>query len=120
MKKYLVVTNPIRSKNDGEEHFIRALHLCYFYGVDRADCVFAVNGDLSSFDGYDLSELIILTPRSDGDYTLPEHPNKDGDPPFSLCNFCGKLVQAKPRFDFCSTKCLDDHETKFLKFFQII
>lgn len=73
MKKYLVVPGFVTSKTDGDRHFISSRQLMDLYGVVADDCHIASHP--SHLDGFNIggeNPLIILSPRYDGDYTLPE------------------------------------------------
>lgn len=75
MAKFLVLPGVVYSQTDGQRHWVGAFELIHLYGVDRADCVIRQMGlhepplNLDSYRG-----MIVLEPRYDGDYTLPEEP----------------------------------------------
>lgn len=65
------------SKNDGQYHYITARQLAYLYGVRLEDCEIHLdlkNQPLSLQLRQEEREagLIRLTPRYNGDYTLPD------------------------------------------------
>lgn len=69
LKKYLVIPDYVVSKNDGDEHFVSAADLIRLYGVHPKECVLAV-GKTKELIAYFYRDLIKLTPKYDGDYTL--------------------------------------------------
>lgn len=77
MKRYVIVPGYIKSKSDGDIHFIDAPTLIRLYKVDPKECVIAQvqkNDELKitfELPSYDRS-LIRLGPRYHGDYTIPE------------------------------------------------
>lgn len=66
-KRYLVRPGVVWSKTDGERHYIDAHRLMDLYRVNPAECVIERPGVRGE-------GLILLAPRSDGNYTLPELP----------------------------------------------
>jgi len=60
-KKYRVLPGYIKSKNDGDRHYISAGRLMLLYGVSSAECVIGYNGGV---DG-----LIVLKPLYNGNYS---------------------------------------------------
>lgn len=68
-KKYVVWPDYVRSKTDGQEHFISFRQLCHLYGVNPAECYDASMVEIVR--GIDRTKLIDLMPRYDGNYTLP-------------------------------------------------
>jgi hypothetical protein len=62
-KRYVLFPGWIRSKNDGDWHYITDKMLVNLYGVDPREC--AVESDDNP------PGLIALYPRVSGDYTLP-------------------------------------------------
>jgi hypothetical protein len=73
-KKYLVIGDYIRSKNDGQEHFVPASVLVRLYNVDPNECIMVDRGhELYALMGVapeHRSRLIRLFPRYDGDYQI--------------------------------------------------
>jgi hypothetical protein len=74
-KKWLVLSDYVISRNDGDKHFITCARLCHLYGVNPKECVFGQIGD-----GKRYPNLPILAPRYDGDYSLPNvtHSEQNG------------------------------------------
>jgi hypothetical protein len=71
IKKYALLPGPIRSITDGQRHFIGARQLAQLYGVKMSECI-GVDRRHSTW-GLDRSvEYVLLGPRSDGNYQLPE------------------------------------------------
>ena len=64
-KKYLVIGGTVRSKNDGQLHYIGPHTLAALYRVRRSQC-FLIRDD-EKMDGVP-DGLIVLRPREDGDY----------------------------------------------------
>jgi hypothetical protein len=71
VKKYLVCPGRIRSRADGDLHFISARQLIHLYGVNPAECMIRRPGIVPQKE---LEGKVILAPRYDGDYSLPAHP----------------------------------------------
>lgn len=69
-KKYLIIPGWIKSAADGEMHFIRAGQLAELYRVDLNDCHIIHNE--ASARGIRYEDYILLRPRFDGNYLLPE------------------------------------------------
>lgn len=69
MKKYLICPGEIRSRHDGDIHKISASQLIHLYKVDPKECII-VNSPESA-RGIIWSQYIVLRPRSDGNYKLP-------------------------------------------------
>jgi len=61
-KRYLVVPGWVRSRVDGDRHWIGAERLMRLYGVDPAECVISRGGMVGRH------ELRLLIPRADGRY----------------------------------------------------
>lgn len=66
MKKYLVCPGHIKSKTDGQLHYVSSKALIALYGVNPDECVIDCN--LNPKKSLDLIEL---RPRYNGNYTLP-------------------------------------------------
>lgn len=64
--RYVLHPGYIRSKHDGDEHFIGGPRLARLYGVNLRDCVY---GDVRGYAAR--KGDIHLFPRFDGDYRLP-------------------------------------------------
>lgn len=73
--KYLVIADYVRSKYDGDMHFITCAKLIKLYGVKEKECICLDNGHKSipPIDFYHrrYGELIELRPRYNGDYRIP-------------------------------------------------
>lgn len=73
MKKYLVIGGDVRSKNDGQTHYISPRILCDLYKVNPRECHLVRDvEDTPRLAGLDWSRFTLLQPREDGDYTLPK------------------------------------------------
>jgi len=70
MIKYGIVPGEIPSKYDGQIHYITAARLMSLYGVNPAECVTLDKAEEAK--AIMRTDLIILKPRYDGDYTLPK------------------------------------------------
>ena len=68
MKKYLLFPGDVRSKHDGDVHYIDAHTLAELYGVRFAECVVAKPG----WTGREslAKGLVHLRPRYHGDYSI--------------------------------------------------
>jgi hypothetical protein len=65
VKKYILAPGHVRSKNDGQLHYIGYAALCRLYGVHIGECVFAEDiGMRARLNG----DEIWLRPREDGNY----------------------------------------------------
>ena len=75
MKKYLVIADYVRSKYDGDRHFITCNQLMRLYSVHKEECICLDNGDRSvpPIRWYHERNpgLIELRPRYDGSYSIP-------------------------------------------------
>lgn len=73
-KKYLVIGGYVRSKNDGQKHYIPAHRLVDLYNVSPSECILTDSKDmdraLCGIHPNDRSKLIRLFPRYDGDYRI--------------------------------------------------
>lgn len=67
MKKYLVCPGHVHSFNDGQLHYISSRQLISLYKVDIEECVINSNLNPKNPNG-----LIMLKPKADGNYTIPE------------------------------------------------
>lgn len=78
--RYLLCSGAVRSRNDGQLHEVGAKQLAMLYGVSMSEC--AVLPEPNSRDSAMrriqlqvrawAGELIVLRPRYDGRYKLPE------------------------------------------------
>lgn len=71
MKKYLLLPGMVRSRTDGDQHFIDAPTLARLYGVKWSECVVSHDSFRDCDLGRNHEGLICLEPRFDGNYTLP-------------------------------------------------
>ena len=74
--RYLLCPGYVKSKYDGDEHYIGAMRLARLYGVDPRECeIFEPRpwwpASFYRQDERRYKDLIKLVPRYDGDYTLP-------------------------------------------------
>ena len=67
MKKYIVYGGYVKSKNDGQIHYIDSLTVCRLYKVSPAECIFPDREIEASREHGKYKELY---PRSDGEYNL--------------------------------------------------
>lgn len=68
-KKYLIRPAYVYSQSDGQRHWIGAAQLMTLYRVRPVECV--IEGAPSA-RGYHTARLVLLAPKPDGDYALPE------------------------------------------------
>ncbi len=68
VKKYLVIPGWVKSKTDGDRHYITARELMQLYKVPPNECVVF---DIRFPDKMYYEGLIELKPSYNGDYTLP-------------------------------------------------
>ena len=68
-KKYILCPGNILSVNDKDQHYISAIQLRKLYNVPMDECIIK-NPRMSHTAEY--SNLIKLTPKYDGDYTIPK------------------------------------------------
>ena len=71
MKKYVLHPGMIRSRIDGDEHYIRAGDLARLYQVPWGECIID-DGQPGAFYDRTSARLIHLYPSYNGDYHLPE------------------------------------------------
>jgi len=69
-KKFVLYPGYVISQYDGQKHYISAIQLARLYGVLFSECVVVYLDSLSSLKGRDLSGLMPLFPKEDGDYRL--------------------------------------------------
>lgn len=65
--RYILHPGTVKSKTDGQEHYISAARLARLYGLNLVDCIVHTEPKSYAFNVYDIH----LHPRYDGDYTLP-------------------------------------------------
>lgn len=68
--KYLLCPGYIRSKKDGQVHYVGASDLMRLYNVDPRECV--IFHHKAEHNHSRMDSLIKLYPKYNGDYTLPE------------------------------------------------
>lgn len=80
-RRYLLCPGFVRSRTDGQQHFIHARQIAFLYGVRWDECVVLPSGwDDPAEERHRENllararrgELIALHPRYDGNYTLPQ------------------------------------------------
>ena len=71
-KKYLIFPGTIRSKRDGDEHYVTAHDIIYLYRVNHMECI--IIRDKYDLRGIDQWEYIHLEPNWRGEYEtfIPE------------------------------------------------
>lgn len=69
--RYLVIGGIVRSKTDGDYHYVYSRELAALYGLTSDDDVTLAEENGSFLKGFDMSSFIVLRPRYDGDYSLP-------------------------------------------------
>jgi hypothetical protein len=73
-KRYIVIGGYVRSRNDGDVHYIEAVELVSLYGVNPAECILVDRGEevrkLAGIE-HDPNRWVRLYPREDGKYVLP-------------------------------------------------
>lgn len=68
MAKYLIIGDWVRSKNDGDRHYISARQLIELYGLDPKECKTIENNQPMSLLGVDLTMFTVLRPLIHGKY----------------------------------------------------
>lgn len=76
--KYAIYPGEIRSRNDGDWHYVTAMQLMHLYGVDPRECIVVFPSSMYRHESERESllrdvqrcGLIELYPRYDGNYTL--------------------------------------------------
>lgn len=68
MIKYAVYPGEVKSKSDGDTHLITASQLMSLYRVNPKECVVIDFERPETYLGRDVSNLIKLYPREDGNY----------------------------------------------------
>lgn len=69
-KKYIICPGEVRSKSDNDIHYISSSQLMRLYGVESHECII-VDSPMSAV-GLNWQDYIVLRPRTDGNYSLPE------------------------------------------------
>ena len=72
MIRYLVIGGTVRSRTDGQEHYVNARRLIELYKVPRNEC-YCTEEATEDEDclGIDRSTLIVLRPDYTGTYAIP-------------------------------------------------
>lgn len=72
-RRYLVYGGWVDSRNDHDSHFVSAHRLVQLYGLNPRDCLLTdrEDGRFPEYLAPDV-EYMVLRPRYDGNYTLPE------------------------------------------------
>ncbi len=69
-KKYIVCPGEVKSKSDGDLHYIGPYVLMKLYGVEPHECIIVDNPVSSA--GLNWQDYVVLRPRTDGNYSLPD------------------------------------------------
>lgn len=79
--KYLVIAGWVRSRNDGDRHWISGKQLCSLYGVNPKDCRFYSEDEVGTyaFPEERVPGAVILRPDPTGKYELPK-PARSAEP----------------------------------------
>ena len=67
--RYIIHPGYVKSKIDGQPHFISAERLIALYKVNPKQCILAS----SDLHGYSSTDFIHLYPLYDGNYKIPEN-----------------------------------------------
>lgn len=67
MIKYLICPDYVRSRTDGDRHYISAHQLIHLYKVNPTECIIKSQYDA----GYNNKDLIVLSPDYSGQYVVP-------------------------------------------------
>lgn len=76
-KKYALFPGPVTSARDGQRCHVTAWDLAELYGVRMDECVIAHGVGMGPYRP-DITGLIWLQPRADGDYRLPSEKTPEG------------------------------------------
>jgi len=68
-KKYIVIGGRIKSRFDGDYHYVNAKRLCELYQINPNECYLAEENMPESLLGLRF-DLPVLTPRNDGIYKI--------------------------------------------------
>lgn len=84
-RRYLLCPGLVRSATDRCMHYVDAVNLAQLYGVQMSDCIVLPRQRLDNhlvrmelLARASRGELVGLTVRSNGDYTLPPQPHRYG------------------------------------------
>ena len=72
MVKYILHDGFVRSRSDGQLHYIGPMRLAFLYGVNLRDCVVYPSGRHEFYGWREPEDAVHLYPRNDGNYTLPK------------------------------------------------
>lgn len=86
--RYLLMPGLVRSRTDGQVHYINANHLAMLYRIPMAECIVMPpqtpanhRQRMGLLDRVRSGELVgLLTPQTDGDYQLPDLPARSDQP----------------------------------------
>lgn len=86
-RRYVLHPGPVKSRNDGQVHYISAAQLADRYGVSLRECITypqdgGTEGAIKRRLWRDPVDAVHLYPRHDGNYQLPG----DSKPAKSCCN----------------------------------
>lgn len=70
MIKYIIMPGFVKSKNDGETHYISASKLIHLYGVNPKECYIVRDGEMESIPKSVSKTAKVLSPKYNGDYSL--------------------------------------------------
>ncbi len=70
-KRFILHPGLVRSRVDGDTHFITAARLCELYGVHPNKCLAAYWSCWDIYVARHFPDAVHLYPRTDGNYTLP-------------------------------------------------
>jgi hypothetical protein len=76
-KKYVIHPGLVKSKSDGDVHFISSARLCELYGVRWEECIKGRPGWERGYTPEFRSTLIHLAPDSTGEYKRPDKEQSD-------------------------------------------
>ncbi len=115
--RYLLCPGLVRSRTDGDRHYVSARQLAHLYGVSMDECLVLPNDNewasrMKSRYLLARTDLIHLMPRSNGDYTLPAIPAPPPANPYGCHNRvptaapdCQYTLSALGRADARCTSC---------------
>lgn len=72
MKKYVLCPGFVRSRNDGDRHWISAPELARLYGVPIRECDVWDSRRPETLMGLKAEGRVFLRPRADGNYEMSE------------------------------------------------
>lgn len=87
-KRYLLIPGDVKSSADSDWHYVSASRLAYLYKVSMSECIVIPEIDHGALGGgrersellckADRGELIVLRPKSNGDYSIPRSNGRGG------------------------------------------